>query len=78
MRKSFGSEICKLAKKDKKVYLLTGDIGYGIFDEFDQNFETIINLGICEQSLIGLHLEWQRIKTMGILCSLSGLLSKLN
>ena len=54
MRKSFGSEICKLAKKDKKVYLLTGDIGYGIFDEFRSKFpKRFINLGICEQSLIG-------------------------
>lgn len=62
MRKTFGIEIYKLAQKDPKIYLLTGDIGYGIFDKFRSCFpKRFINLGICEQSLIsfasGLALE---------------------
>ena len=32
MRRKFGKLIDKLAKKDKKIYLLVGDIVYGIFD----------------------------------------------
>ena len=54
MRRSFGKYINKLAKKDKKIVLLVGDIGFGIFDEFRENFpDRFFNLGICEQSLIG-------------------------
>ena len=34
--------------------MLVGDIGYGIFDEFRKNHpKKFFNLGICEQSLIG-------------------------
>jgi transketolase len=53
MRRKFGQLICELAKKDKKVILLVGDIGYAIFDEFRKNFPNrFLNLGICEQSII--------------------------
>ena len=34
MRRRFGKLIDHLAKKDKKIILLVGDIGYGIFDDF--------------------------------------------
>ena len=34
MRRRFGKVINKLARKDKKIILLVGDIGYGIFDDF--------------------------------------------
>ena len=37
MRRKFGNLINELAKKDNKVVLLVGDIGYGIFDEFRIN-----------------------------------------
>ena len=54
MRRRFGKIICELAKKDKRIVLLVGDIGYGIFDDFRKNHpEKFYNLGICEQSLIG-------------------------
>jgi transketolase len=54
MRRKFGKIINELAKKDKKIFLLVGDIGYGIFDDFRKNHpKRFINLGICEQSLIG-------------------------
>ena len=54
MRRRFGKVLNDLAKKDKKIYLLVGDIGYGIFDEFRRNHpKRFINMGICEQSLIG-------------------------
>jgi len=53
MRREFGKIINELAKKDKKIILLVGDIGYGVFDEFRKNFpKRFINMGICEQSLI--------------------------
>ena len=54
MRYSFGKCLNELALKDDKIILLVGDIGYGIFDEYRSNFKSrFINLGICEQSLIG-------------------------
>lgn len=54
MRRQFGKLINELANKDKKIVLLVGDIGYGIFDEFRKNHpKKFFNMGICEQSLIG-------------------------
>ena len=53
MRRRFGKVINKLAKKDKKIVLLVGDIGYGICDDFRKEHpKKFFNLGICEQSLI--------------------------
>ena len=54
MRRKFGKIINEIAKKDKKVVLIVGDIGYGIFDDFrKQHPKRFFNLGICEQSLLG-------------------------
>ncbi len=54
MRRKFGKIINELAKKDNKIVLLVGDIGYRIFDDFRKdNPDRFFNLGICEQSLIG-------------------------
>ena len=62
MRRRFGKIINYLAKKDSKIVLIVGDIGYGIFDDFRRdNPKKFFNLGICEQSMIsfasGLALE---------------------
>lgn len=54
MRRRFGKIINEIAKKDPKVVLLVGDIGYGIFDDFRKNHpKRFFNMGICEQSIIG-------------------------
>ena len=68
MRRKFGKIIHQLAKKDKKIVLLVGDIGYGIFDNFRKDFpKRFFNMGICEQSLIGAASEWQsRIEALGV------------
>ncbi|MFH1358695.1 MAG: NAD-dependent epimerase/dehydratase family protein [archaeon] len=55
MRNEFGKIITELAEKDDKLYLLVGDIGFRIFDEFIEKFpDRFFNLGICEQSIIGI------------------------
>jgi len=55
MRKEFGKIILELARKDSNVFLLTGDIGHGIFDGLIKEFpERFYNLGISEQSIIGI------------------------
>ncbi len=54
MRKTFGKVIIELAEKDDTVVLLVGDYGYGVVDEFQSKFpDRFFNLGICEQSMIG-------------------------
>ena len=54
MRRKFGKIINDLAKKDDKIVLIVGDIGYGIFDEFRKNHpKKFYNFGICEPSMIG-------------------------
>ena len=54
MRRRFGKILNKLARKDKKIILIVGDIGYGIFDDFrNEHPDRFFNLGICEQSIIG-------------------------
>ena len=55
MRRTFGKIITELARKDKKIILIVGDIGYGIFDSFRKEHpDRFFNLGICEQSIIGI------------------------
>ena len=54
MRRKFGKVISELAKKDEKIVLIVGDIGYGIFDDFRKEHpQKFFNFGICEQSIIG-------------------------
>ena len=54
MRRRFGEIISELADKDKKIYVIVGDIGYRIFDQFrERHPDRFINMGICEQSIIG-------------------------
>jgi len=54
LRRRFGKVLFELAKKDKKLILLVGDIGFGIFDDFRKSYpKRFFNFGICEQSLIG-------------------------
>jgi len=54
MRREFGEWIVEKAKKDPDIYLIVGDIGYGIFDRFRKEFpDRFINIGICEQSMLG-------------------------
>ena len=54
MRRRFGKVISELATKDEKIVLIVGDIGYGVFGDFRKEHpKKFFNLGICEQSIIG-------------------------
>ena len=54
MRNRFGEIISKLADENDKIVILVGDIGYRVFDDFRDKYpERFINMGICEQSMIG-------------------------
>ena len=54
MRNRFGKIISKFADENDKIVILVGDIGYRVFDDFREKYpESFINMGICEQSMIG-------------------------
>ena len=51
MRKKFGETIVKIAKKDPKVVLLTGDVEQEM-EEYKELFpDRFFNLGLCEQAI---------------------------
>ncbi len=54
LRKQFWSEIYKLAKKDKNVIVLTGDLGFSFCESFQKDFpEQFINCGCAENNMVG-------------------------
>ncbi|GAI99404.1 unnamed protein product [marine sediment metagenome] len=54
VRRVFGKHIVELARKDKDVLLIVGDIGYGVFDRYREEFpDRFINFGLTEQTMIG-------------------------
>ncbi len=54
MRDAFVSAITELAATNPKVILLTGDLGFGIFDDYSTRFpEQFLNVGVAEQNMIG-------------------------
>lgn len=66
MRTTFVEELTKLASKDKNVWLLTGDLGFGVFDDFQKKFpDRYLNVGVAEQNLIsvaaGLAMSGKRV-----------------
>lgn len=71
MRDAFTTALTKLAEKDKNIVFLTGDLGYGVFDNFESRFnQQYFNVGISEQNMIGLAtglaLEGKKIVTYSI------------
>ena len=54
MRIAFIKTLIKIAEKDRNIYLLTGDLGFSILEEFRHKFpERFINCGVAEQNMIG-------------------------
>jgi len=52
MRNAFANKITELAKKNKKIILLSGDIGNKLFNSFKkQNLERFINCGVAESNM---------------------------
>jgi transketolase len=55
MRVAFVEELMRLAAEDPNVMLLTGDLGFGVFEPFQQQFpRQFFNTGIAEQAMIGI------------------------
>lgn len=71
MRDVFIGQLLELAIKDPKIMLVTGDLGFGVFDEFREQCQTqFLNAGIAEQNMTslatGLALEGRTVFTYSI------------
>lgn len=55
VRKAFVPLLFEEMSKNKDIYFLTGDLGYGHFDEFKTAYpDRFINVGAAEQLLVGI------------------------
>ena len=55
MRDHFIKRLYEHARKDPRITLVTGDLGFGVFDEYRQSFpKQFINAGVAEQNMTGL------------------------
>ena len=55
MRNIFIKKLITRARKNKKVFLLTGDLGYNCFENFKKEFPNrFINVGVAENNMMGI------------------------
>lgn len=55
MRAEFAAELVALARKDPRIVLLTGDLGFAVLEPFAEEFpERFYNVGVAEQNMLGL------------------------
>ena len=71
MRDAFVKKLTELARVDSDVMFLTGDLGFGVFDDFEKEFPTqYLNVGVAEQNMTGiaagLGLEGKKVFTYSI------------
>lgn len=54
MRNTFVNTLLELAKKDPGIMILTGDLGYSVFEKFQEELpKQYLNMGVAEQNMIG-------------------------
>jgi transketolase len=54
MRKAFIAALEELAAQDSRVTLLTGDLGFRLFEPYGERFPSqYFNMGVCEQNMMG-------------------------
>ena len=55
MRDAFVRTLLDEAKKDPNIVLITGDLGFGVLDEFQKELPAqFINSGVNEQAMMGM------------------------
>ncbi len=53
MRKAFVKALCEVAKNDKRIFLITGDLGFNILEPFRDMFpKRYLNIGVAEANLM--------------------------
>lgn len=54
MRTAFVETIKRLAKKDRNLWLLTGDLGFSVLEDFASKYPNqYLNMGVSEQNMVG-------------------------
>lgn len=54
MRDSFTARLEQLAATDPRIFLITGDLGFGVLDKFEKRFpRQYLNAGVAEQNMTG-------------------------
>ncbi len=54
MRTAFITTLIDLARADKRIFLLVGDLGYSVIEPFKQEFpDRFVNIGVAEQNMTG-------------------------
>ena len=54
MRDTFIRELTKLAEVDDSIFLITGDLGFGVLENFAKRFpRQYLNIGVAEQNMTG-------------------------
>lgn len=71
VRNAFVAELTELAEKDSDVVLITGDLGFGVFEDFAMRFpKQFLNAGVAEQNMTmvatGMALEGKKVFTYSI------------
>ena len=52
MRNAFVARLAELAEADRRIFLLTGDLGFGVLDDFEGRFPNqFLNAGVAEQNM---------------------------
>ena len=55
MRDTFIKTFSQMIKKNKKLMLVTADLGFGVLDNFVKKYpNNFINVGVAEQNMIGI------------------------
>ena len=55
MRNAFIEELTLLAAENEKVFLIIGDLGFGVIENFEQRFPNqFLNAGVAEQNMMGM------------------------
>jgi transketolase len=54
MRDSFTARLEQLAAENPRIFLITGDLGFGVLDKFEKQFpRQYLNAGVAEQNMTG-------------------------
>tara|TARA_B100001250_G_scaffold414509_1_gene453420 strand:+ start:355 stop:1278 length:924 start_codon:yes stop_codon:yes gene_type:complete len=55
VRDAFIDSLSKIAENDKDIFLITGDLGFGVLDDFANRFPLqFLNVGVAEQNMTGI------------------------
>jgi transketolase len=55
MRQAFINTLTELSRKNEKIFLLTGDLGFSVFEKYKEEFpQRFFDVGVAEQNMIGI------------------------